>query len=142
MERFIPLDSYNTSPSYFRLLYVGDLCSLFVSICNLMFALCEGMYGIQSAAAIVLPPQACALSLGAIVDTVVPNTSPKEGEDVWKVRLRSPTTTTPPLYFFSFHFYSTQPLLLLPHRCFHQLQLLPLKRTTTKCLYMYLLSSH
>lgn len=44
-----------------------------------------GMYGVQSAAAIVLPPQACALSLGAIVDTVVPNPSPKEGDDVWKV---------------------------------------------------------
>jgi hypothetical protein len=46
---------------------------------------CAGMYGVQSAAAIVLPPQACALALGAIVDTVVPNTSPGEGEELWKV---------------------------------------------------------
>lgn len=46
-----------------------------------------GMYGVQSSAAIVLPPQACALSLGAVVDTVVPNPSPKEGEEIWKVQL-------------------------------------------------------
>lgn len=45
-----------------------------------------GMYGVQSAAAIVLPPQACALTIGSVVDTVVPNSSAQEGQDAWKVR--------------------------------------------------------
>lgn len=45
-----------------------------------------GMYGVQSSAAIVLPPQACALSFGAVVDTVVPSSSSQEGAPVWKVR--------------------------------------------------------
>lgn len=40
----------------------------------------------QSVAAIVLLPQACALSLGAVVDTVVPNPSAQAGEEEWKVR--------------------------------------------------------
>lgn len=31
-----------------------------------------GMYGVKSVAPIILPPQACALGVGAIVDTVVP----------------------------------------------------------------------
>lgn len=44
-----------------------------------------GMYGVKAAAAIVLPPQACALSLGAVVDTVVPNTARGAGEEAWKV---------------------------------------------------------
>lgn len=44
-----------------------------------------GMYGVQSAAAIVLPPQACALTIGSVVDTVVPNSSAQEGQDAWKV---------------------------------------------------------
>lgn len=44
-----------------------------------------GLYGVQSAAAIVLPPQACALSIGAVVDTVVPDSAAQEGEDSWKV---------------------------------------------------------
>ena len=45
------------------------------------------MYGVKSAAPIVLPPQACALALGTIVETVVPKTSGsvKEGEDNWEV---------------------------------------------------------
>lgn len=44
-----------------------------------------GMYGVKSAAPIVLTPQACALSLGAIVDTVVPVINPKEGAPGWEV---------------------------------------------------------
>mmetsp|Transcript_20641 Transcript_20641/g.34726 ORF Transcript_20641/g.34726 Transcript_20641/m.34726 type:complete len:465 (-) Transcript_20641:867-2261(-) len=44
-----------------------------------------GLYGVQSAAAIVLPPQACALSIGAVVDTVVPNSAAQDGEEAWKV---------------------------------------------------------
>jgi pyruvate dehydrogenase E2 component (dihydrolipoamide acetyltransferase) len=44
-----------------------------------------GIYGVKSAAPIVLPPQACALALGAIVDTVVPNLGAKDGEDNWTV---------------------------------------------------------
>ena len=38
-----------------------------------------GMYGVKSAAPVIMTPQACALSLGSVVDTVVPN-----GKD-WKV---------------------------------------------------------
>lgn len=44
-----------------------------------------GVYGVRSAAPILLPPQAAALSLGAINDVVVPRASPAEGEDVWEV---------------------------------------------------------
>lgn len=44
-----------------------------------------GMYGVKSAAPIVLPPQGCALAVGAITDTVVPNLAAKEGEENWKV---------------------------------------------------------
>ena len=44
------------------------------------------MYGVRSAAPIVLPPQACALGLGAITDTVVPRVGAKDGEDNWEVR--------------------------------------------------------
>lgn len=44
-----------------------------------------GMYGVRSAAPIVLPPQGCALAVGTITDTVVPNLSAKEKEDNWKV---------------------------------------------------------
>jgi pyruvate/2-oxoglutarate dehydrogenase complex dihydrolipoamide acyltransferase (E2) component len=47
-----------------------------------------GCFGIKSAAPIVLPPQSSALSLGAIVDTVVPAPEAKEGENNWKVRLQ------------------------------------------------------
>lgn len=43
------------------------------------------MYGVKSAAPIVLTPQACALSLGAIVQTVIPNTSAAAGEQDWTV---------------------------------------------------------
>jgi pyruvate dehydrogenase E2 component (dihydrolipoamide acetyltransferase) len=43
------------------------------------------MYGVKSAAPIVLTPQACALALGAIQDTVVPNLDAKEGQDNWKI---------------------------------------------------------
>jgi pyruvate dehydrogenase E2 component (dihydrolipoamide acetyltransferase) len=42
-----------------------------------------GMYGAHSAAAIVIPPQACALTFGAVVETVVPNLKP-EGEQ-WQI---------------------------------------------------------
>ena len=34
-----------------------------------------GMYGVKSCSPIILPPQAAALGLGAIVDTVVPDAS-------------------------------------------------------------------
>jgi pyruvate dehydrogenase E2 component (dihydrolipoamide acetyltransferase) len=44
-----------------------------------------GMFGVKSAAPIVLPPQACALALGAVVDTVVPRAAAKAGEDNWEV---------------------------------------------------------
>jgi len=36
-----------------------------------------GMFGVKAAAPIVLPPQACALALGTITDTVVPHASTK-----------------------------------------------------------------
>ena len=39
------------------------------------------MFGVKSAAPIVLTPQACALALGAVVDTVVPRTSPAKGDE-------------------------------------------------------------
>lgn len=39
----------------------------------------------KSASPIVLAPQACALALGAIIDTVVPRVGAKEGEDDWVV---------------------------------------------------------
>ena len=41
------------------------------------------MYGIKSAATIVLTPQACALSLGAVIDSVVP--SDNDNEECWEV---------------------------------------------------------
>ena len=44
-----------------------------------------GMYGVKSASPIVLAPQACALALGAIIDTVVPRVGGKEGEDNWVI---------------------------------------------------------
>eukprot|EP01035_Chromulina_nebulosa_P018209 gene18209-23874_t len=44
-----------------------------------------GIYGIKSAAPIVLPPQACALAFGSINDTVIPKANPKDGEDNWTV---------------------------------------------------------
>lgn len=43
-----------------------------------------GSFGVKAAAPIVLPPQACALSIGSIIDTVIPNDG-KEGENNWKV---------------------------------------------------------
>lgn len=43
-----------------------------------------GLYGVKSAAPIVLPPQACSLALGAIVDTLVPKEA-SEGQNDWKV---------------------------------------------------------
>jgi pyruvate dehydrogenase E2 component (dihydrolipoamide acetyltransferase) len=43
------------------------------------------MYGVKSAAPIVLTPQACALSLGAIVQTVVPATPAAAGDNDWAV---------------------------------------------------------
>jgi pyruvate dehydrogenase E2 component (dihydrolipoamide acetyltransferase) len=42
-----------------------------------------GMYGVKSAAPIVLPPQSCALALGTIVDTVVPASGGKDKD--WAV---------------------------------------------------------
>lgn len=44
-----------------------------------------GMYGIKSAAPIVLSPQAVALAFGAITDTVVPKVNCKANEDNWEV---------------------------------------------------------
>lgn len=44
-----------------------------------------GIFGVRSCAPIVLPPQACALALGAVVDTVVPKANAKDGEDNWEV---------------------------------------------------------
>jgi pyruvate/2-oxoglutarate dehydrogenase complex dihydrolipoamide acyltransferase (E2) component len=46
-----------------------------------------GVFGVKSAAPIVIPPQSSALSLGAIIDSVVPAPEAKEGENNWKVRL-------------------------------------------------------
>ena len=43
------------------------------------------MFGVKSAQPIVMMPQACALALGAITDTVVPNDAAAEGEDNWKI---------------------------------------------------------
>ncbi len=43
------------------------------------------MYGVKSAAPIVLTPQACALSLGAIVDTVIPATPSATNDQDWAV---------------------------------------------------------
>lgn len=45
----------------------------------------SGMYGVKSAAPIVLPTQACALSFGAIVDTVVPRVTTEKFEDNWQI---------------------------------------------------------
>jgi len=44
-----------------------------------------GMYGVKAASPIILAPQACALALGTVVDTVVPNPNAKAGEDNWTV---------------------------------------------------------
>jgi pyruvate dehydrogenase E2 component (dihydrolipoamide acetyltransferase) len=44
-----------------------------------------GMYGVKSAAPIVLTPQSCALALGAIVDTVVPAAAASPEDDNWAV---------------------------------------------------------
>jgi pyruvate dehydrogenase E2 component (dihydrolipoamide acetyltransferase) len=47
---------------------------------------CTGIFGVKSAAPIVLTPQACALSLGAIIDTVIPKegAANEQGEN-WQV---------------------------------------------------------
>lgn len=44
-----------------------------------------GMFGVKAASPIILAPQACALALGAVIDTVVPNPAAKAGEDNWTV---------------------------------------------------------
>jgi pyruvate/2-oxoglutarate dehydrogenase complex dihydrolipoamide acyltransferase (E2) component len=44
-----------------------------------------GMYGVKSASPIVLAPQACALALGAIIDSVVPRLDKKEGDEDWVI---------------------------------------------------------
>ena len=44
-----------------------------------------GMYGIKSASPIILPPQAVAMALGAVIDTVIPNVYAKPGQDNWTV---------------------------------------------------------
>ena len=44
-----------------------------------------GMYGVKAASPIILPPQAVALAFGSVVDTVVPRTNPRHGEDAWVV---------------------------------------------------------
>jgi len=41
-----------------------------------------GVFGVKAASPIVLAPQACALALGAIIDTVVPDPG---AEKKWKV---------------------------------------------------------
>ncbi len=41
-----------------------------------------GVYGIKAASPIVLAPQACALALGAIIDTVVPDAA---ADRKWRV---------------------------------------------------------
>jgi len=43
------------------------------------------MFGVKSAQPIVMMPQACALGLGAITDTVIPRAGAGEGEDNWEV---------------------------------------------------------
>ena len=44
-----------------------------------------GGYGVKSAAAIVLPPQSCALAFGAIKDTVIPRVAKSADEPNWEV---------------------------------------------------------
>jgi len=44
-----------------------------------------GMYGVNNFSAIVNPPQACILAVGAAVKTVVVNEDAKEGQDPYKV---------------------------------------------------------
>lgn len=53
-----------------------------IIICCLPSFLPAGIYGVKSAAPIVMTPQACALSLGSIVDTVVPAADPDREWDV------------------------------------------------------------
>lgn len=43
-----------------------------------------GMYGVKSAATVVLTPQACALALGAAELRVIPRTNPAEGEEPYQ----------------------------------------------------------
>jgi hypothetical protein len=46
----------------------------------------SGSFGVKSAAAIVLPPQSCALALGAVRSTVVPKTNKAAAEGPqWEV---------------------------------------------------------
>jgi pyruvate dehydrogenase E2 component (dihydrolipoamide acetyltransferase) len=63
---------------------LGKICfsHLQLNFSSLFFKI--GMYGIKSAAPIVLPPQACALALGSIVDTVVPSKDKVDGKE-WQV---------------------------------------------------------
>lgn len=44
-----------------------------------------GQYGIKSVAPIIHPSQACALGIGSIIDTVVPNKDATGDEDNWRV---------------------------------------------------------
>ena len=74
----------------------------------------------KSVAPIVLPPQACALGIGSIVDTVVPNTSMKDGEDNWKVCIVSKYTifyTT--LRIILYHTLYTILRIILYHTPYH-----------------------
>jgi pyruvate dehydrogenase E2 component (dihydrolipoamide acetyltransferase) len=43
------------------------------------------MFGVKSATPIIMMPQACALGLGTITDTVVPAPNAGEGEDNWTI---------------------------------------------------------
>jgi pyruvate dehydrogenase E2 component (dihydrolipoamide acetyltransferase) len=45
-----------------------------------------GLFGVKGAAPIVLPPQACALALGTVVETVVPQPESQDGQK-WTVSL-------------------------------------------------------
>lgn len=38
------------------------------------------MFGIKSAAPIVIPPQACAIAFGTVSEQVIPNPNPKDGK--------------------------------------------------------------
>lgn len=58
---------------------------IIIIITHSLLLLLLGMYGVKSAAPIVLTPQACALCLGTIIDTVVPNTSTVEQQQDWIV---------------------------------------------------------
>ncbi len=68
----------------FAIYNLGISCFLSIIFFSFLKVFYSGMYGIKAAAPIVITPQAAALSIGAIIDTVVPKATEGDGPN-WDV---------------------------------------------------------